>query len=172
MGRGGGQNIILINWPGQNILQVKMLSDTGTTYMYLCGIFLLLKGELTSNWRFCPSQKSNSSKFYAGPQYCKSEEVPKNSHQRRWQIPQPKAAWAWVNLANGILLKMKLDLSFLYALYWHYLFNRFMIIRTYAKNYVKLPKRGKIPNRNHLHTVQQLIQSTVIAETYHEWTTS
>ena len=41
----------------------------------------------------------------------------KNSHQRRWQIPRPKAAWARVNLANSILLKMKLDLSFLYALY-------------------------------------------------------
>ena len=36
-------------------------------------------------------------------------------------MPQPKAAWACVNLANSILLKMKLDLSSLYALYWHYL---------------------------------------------------
>ena len=78
----------------------------------------------------------------------------KNSHQRRWQIPWPKAAWAWVNLANSILLKMKLDLSFLYALYWHYLFNRCMIIKHWAKVYVKLPKGGKIPNSSHLHMVQ------------------
>ena len=75
----------------------------------------------------------------------------KNSHQKRWQIPRPKAAWAWVNLANSILLKMKLDLSFLYALYWYYLFNRCMIIKHWAKNYCKLPKRGKNPKQQPSH---------------------
>ena len=35
-----------------------------------------------------------------------------------------------------------------------------------TKSYVKLPKGGKIPNSNQIDTVQYLIQSTVIAETY------
>ena len=78
----------------------------------------------------------------------------KNSHQRRWQIPRPKAAWAWVNSANSMLLITKLDLSSLYALCWHYLFNRCIIIKISAKNYVKLPKRGKIPKTSKVQTLQ------------------
>ena len=46
------------------------------------------------------------------------------------------------------------DLSSLYALYWHFLFNRCMIIKHWAKYYVKLSKGGKISNSNHLHMVQ------------------
>ena len=43
-------------------------------------------------------------------------------------------------LGKNHLLKMKLDLSFLYALYWQYLFNRCMIIKHWVKimsNYQK-----------------------------------
>ena len=72
------------------------------------------------------SSSSPSLVFTAKSEYLAAilKQKNKNSHQRRWQISRPKAAWAWVNLATSILLKTKLDLSSLYALYWYYLFKK------------------------------------------------